>query len=158
MQKVIVIVLLFAVLAGVAPRIARAQATARTTTADMRAEEVRRLSSEEVEAFIQKDLKTMARLWSDDFVVTDPANTFLNKQQLLGMVESGPLVITSYDRHVDYLRTYGDMVIVAGHETIIWVGMFPHAGKTEHLRFTGMWMKQDGRWREIARHASIASQ
>lgn len=158
MKKYITTALLFAVLAGVAPRIATAQATSRTTTADMSAEEVRRLSSEEVEAFVQKDLKTMATLWSDDLVVTNSANTFLNKQQLLRMVESGLLAIASYDRHVDYLRTYGDMVIVAGRETIIWVGILPNAGKTEHLRFTGIWMKQGGRWREIARHASIATQ
>ena len=31
----------------------------------------------------------MARLWSDDFVVTNPLNKFANKQQVLGMVKSG---------------------------------------------------------------------
>jgi hypothetical protein len=37
----------------------------------------------------------MARLWSDDFVVTNPLNKFVTKQQVLGMVESGFLVIAS---------------------------------------------------------------
>ena len=31
----------------------------------------------------------------------------------------------------------------------------PNAGKIEHLRFTGIWMKQGGGWKEIARHANI---
>src|SRR5688500_10194272 len=56
--------------------------------------EVRRISAEEVQAFLRRDSKTMARLWSDDFVVTNPLNQFVTKQQVLGMVESGVLVIT----------------------------------------------------------------
>ncbi len=97
----------------------------------------------------------MARLWSDDFVVTNPLNKFVTKQQVLGMVESGFLVMTSFDREIEYLRVYGDIVIVAGSETVMWGGKIPNAGKTEHLRFTAVWMKQAGRWQEIARHANI---
>jgi len=118
-------------------------------------EEVRRLNDEEVEAFVHNDPKTMARLWSDDFVVTNPLNKFVNKRQVLGMVESGFLVITSYDRQIEYTRVYGDTVIVAGSETVVWGGKMPNAGKTEHLRFTGIWMNQEGHWQEVARHANI---
>jgi hypothetical protein len=100
----------------------------------------------------------MARLWSDDLVVTNPLNKFVNKHQVLEMVESGFLVITSYDRQLEYIRTNGDTVIVAGSETVVWGGKMPNAGKTEHLRFTGIWLKQGGRWQEVARHANIVPQ
>lgn len=119
---------------------------------------VRRLNAEEVEAFLRRDPKAMASLWSDDLVVTNPLNKFVNKQQVLGMVESGFLVITSYDRQIEYLHVYGDTVIVAGSETVVWGGKMPNAGKTEHLRFTGIWMKQNGRWQQVARHANIVPQ
>ncbi len=126
---------------------------------DRRAEEeVRRLNGEEVQAFLQKDPKTMARLWSDDLVVTNPLNRFVNKQQVLDMVESGFLVITSYDRQIEYARVYGDTVIVAGRETVAWGGRMPNAGKTELLRFTGVWMRQGGRWQQVARHANVVPQ
>ena len=121
-------------------------------------QDVRKLNEEEVGAFLNKDPKSMAGIWSDDFVVTNPLNKFVNKQQVLGMVESGFLVITSYERIIEYVKVYGDMVIVAGRETVIWGGKMPNAGKTEHLRFTGIWMKQQGRWQEIARHANIVPQ
>ena len=104
------------------------------------------LNAEEVEAFLYNDPKAMAHLWSDDFVVTNPLNKFVNKQQVLGMVKSGFLVITSFVRNLEYVRVYGDTVIVAGSETAMWGGRMPHAGKTEHLRFTAVWMKQRGRW------------
>jgi hypothetical protein len=120
--------------------------------------EVRRLNIEEVGAFIHNDPKAMDQLWSDDMVVTNPLNKFVNKRQVLEMVKSGFLVITSYDRQIEYLRVYGDTVIAAGNETVVWGGKMPNAGKTEHLRFTGVWMKQRGHWREVARHANIVPQ
>ena len=129
-----------------------------TSKANPAEEEIRRLNVEEPEAFLHKDPKTLARLWSDDFVVTNPLNKFVNKQQVLGMVESGFLVITSYDRQIEYLRFYGDTAIVAGSETVVWGGKMPNAGKTEHLRFTGVWMKQGGRWQQVARHANVVPQ
>jgi ketosteroid isomerase-like protein len=129
------------------------------TSADAQAEqEVREASDQEVQAFLHNDPKMMARLWSDDMVVTNPLNKFVNKQQVLGMVQSGFLVITSYDRRIEYARVYGDTVILAGSETVAWGGKMPNAGKTEQLRFTAIWMKQGGRWQEVARHANIIPQ
>jgi ketosteroid isomerase-like protein len=133
-----------------------AQVAQQPSNMDARAEEdVRRANNEEVDSFIHNDAKAMGRLWSDDFVVTNPLNKFVTKRQVLGMVESGFLVITSYDRRIEYVRVYGDTVIAAGSETVVWGGKMPNAGKTEHLRFTAVWMKQGGRWQEVARHANI---
>jgi uncharacterized protein (TIGR02246 family) len=149
----------FVLLVGLAALFASARAHVADATNDKRAEEeVRRLNREEVEAFLHKDARAMARLWSDDFVVTNPLNKFVNKQQVLGMVESGMLVITVYQRRIEYVRVYGDTVIVAGSEDVTWGGRMPNAGKLEHLRFTAIWMRQQGRWQEVARHANIVPQ
>jgi hypothetical protein len=136
------------------------QVTGPATTRNVHPEEaeVRRLNAQEVEAFLHNDPKAMARLWSDNFVVTNPLNKFVAKTQVLGMVESGLLVITAYERQIEYLRFYGDTAIAAGSETVTWGGRMPNAGKVEHLRFTGIWMKQDGHWQEVARHANIVPQ
>jgi uncharacterized protein (TIGR02246 family) len=149
-------VALFALLAGAVPPVASGHTASTATDVNNSSEqEIRRLNGEEVQAFVHNDPKEMARLWSDDFVVTNPLNKFVTKQQVLGMVTSGFLVITSYDRQIEYVRFYGDTVIVAGSETVFWGGKMPNAGKPEHLRFTGVWMKQQGRWQEVARHANI---
>ncbi len=91
-------------------------------------------------------------------VVTNPLNKFVRKSDVLGMIESGFLVITSYDRNIEYVRVYGDTVIVAGSEVVVWGGKMPNAGRTEHLRFTAVWMRQNGRWQETVRHANIVPQ
>ncbi len=142
-------------LVGAASLFASSQTKERDRRAD---EEVRQLNGEEVQAFLQKDAKTMARLWSDDLVVTNPLNRFVNKKQVMDMVEAGFLVITSYDRQIEYTRVYGDTVIVAGRETVVWGGQMPNAGKPELLRFTGVWMRQSGRWQQVARHANVVPQ
>lgn len=118
-------------------------------------QQVRQASDQEVQAFIHNDPDAMAKLWSDDMVVTNPLNKFVKKQDVLGMMRSGFLVITKYDRQIEYARVYGDTVILAGSETALWGGGMPNAGKAEQLRFTAVWMKQNGRWQEVARHANI---
>lgn len=147
------LVLLLAIGVGTAP--AHAQA-ARGTAAEARVEaDVRRLSDEEVQAFLRRDPETMERLWSDDFVVTNPLNQFVTKRQVLDMVKSGVLIITSFDRQIDYVKVYGDIVVLAGRETVLWGGKMPNAGKTERLRITAVWANQQGRWQQVARHANV---
>jgi len=92
-------------------------------------EEIGRLSTEEVNAFLHKDPRAMGRLWSDDFVVTNPLNKFVTKQQVLGMVESGFLVIISFDREIEYLRVYGDVVVVAEARLLSGAGKCRTPGK-----------------------------
>lgn len=130
-------------------------ASVANTSSDSAEEGIRQLNAEEVAAFLKNDRAAMARLWSDDFVVTNPLNKLVTKQQVLEMVDSGFLVITSFDRQIEYLRVYGDAVVVAGREAVVWGGRMPNAGKSENLRFTAVWMKQGGRWQQIARHANI---
>jgi ketosteroid isomerase-like protein len=124
--------------------------------AELRAEsEVSRLDAAEVTAFLADDLPALARLWSDDFVVTNPFNQFVNKQQVLGLVASGVLAFDAYERHIEYVHAYGDVVVVAGRETVVWAGKIPLAGQTSQLRYTAVWARHGNEWQEVARHANL---
>lgn len=127
-----------------------------TPTVDQLAEAtVRQASAQEVNAFMDKDAVQLASLWSDDMVVTNPLNKFVSKRQVLGMVQSGVLTFTAYERAIEYAHVYGNTVILAGHEIVTWGSKMPHAGKTERLLFTAVWMKRGGHWQEVARHANV---
>lgn len=158
MEKTIGLLMLLTVTVLPLAQVAGRSAVSQTEQDKLAEAEVRRLNAEEEQAFLNKDPQALERLWSDDFVVTNPLNMLVTKQQVIGMVASGFLVITSLDRQIEYLRVYGDTVLLAGHETARWGGKMPNAGKTEHLRFTSVWMKQHGRWQEVARHANIVPQ
>ncbi len=148
-----------AALITVAALLVLGQTTRRQTDKDRRVEEeIRRLNAQEVEALLRNDVKTLGRIWSDDFVVTNPFNKFVNKQQVLGLTQSGNLAFTSYDRQIEYVHIYRDTAAIAGSETVGWAGKMPNAGETSHLRFTAVWMRQGGRWQEVVRHANIIVQ
>ncbi len=118
---------------------------------------IRQVNREEVEGFLRRDPDLLDRLWSSDLIVTNPLNQLVTKDDVLRMIRSGFLVITSYDRQIEYVHAYGKMMIVAGHETVVWGGTMPLAGKAQHLRFTAVWLLRDGHWEEIARHANIVA-
>lgn len=118
-------------------------------------QQIRQLDAQEVDGLLHNDVTTLGRLWSDDFVVTNPFNKFVNKRQVLGMVKSGTLAFKSYDRQVEYVYVYGTTAIVAGSETVVWAGTLPITGQTSNLRYTSVWIQQGGRWQEVARHANI---
>ena len=58
---------------------------------------------------------------------------------------------------VEYLRVYGDTVIVAGSESVVWGGKMPRPVKLSisASQVSGIWIEQAGRWQEVARHANI---
>jgi ketosteroid isomerase-like protein len=118
-------------------------------------EMIRSLHSQEVEALMHKDVGALRQIMSDDFVVTNPFNQFLNKQQVLDRVDAESIAFSSYDRKLEYIKFYGDTAIAAGTESIVPAKQMPGAGRTMNLRFTTMWVKQGGRWQEVARQASI---
>ena len=118
-------------------------------------QQVRRSDAQEVHALLANDTRALRELWSDDFVVTNPLNQFVTKEQVLALVTSGTLAFASYERRIEYVKVYGDVVVVAGSETVVWAGTMPNAGATSLLRFTAVWMKQGRGVREVARHANI---
>jgi hypothetical protein len=109
----------------------------------------------EVEAFLKDDPITLAHLWSDDFLVTNPLNQVANKSQVLDMVKGGMLSFKTYERRIEYIRHYGPLAAVIGSETVEWTSRMPLAGQPRKLRFTALWKRSGGRWTEVVRHANI---
>ena len=93
-------------------------------------EEIRRLNAQEVDALLNHNVKRLDYLWSNDLVVTNPLNQFVNKEKVIELVRSGTLAFVSYDRQIEYIRTYKDTVVVTGSEAVVWSGKMPNAGKT----------------------------
>lgn len=117
---------------------------------------VRKLYDDERKAFLKADAKELSTYFADEFFVTNPFNQLaLKKAFFIDMVANGTLAFSKFERTIEHMQFYGDMVIVAGRETCGWAGKMPLAGKTSELRFTGVARKVNGKWIEVARHANI---
>jgi ketosteroid isomerase-like protein len=116
---------------------------------------VRKLFEEQRVAILNGDTKTLERVLSDDFVVTNPFNQFLTKKQVIERTATGMIAMQSFERTLEYVKVYGDFAVVAGIETGIWGGKMPMAGTAFKLRITAVARKVNGAWVEVARHASV---
>jgi uncharacterized protein (TIGR02246 family) len=112
-------------------------------------QEIRQLDDEARAAFLRGDIATLQRLLSEDFVVTNPFNRVLGKQQVLEALEAGTIKHTAYEREIEVLRLHVETAVVMGRETVV------DKGQTKNRRYTEIWLRREGRWQVIARHANI---
>ena len=113
--------------------------------------EIRRLDLLHANAVLRGDLVAMDRLWTKDFIVNNPFNEIDKADR----IRTGAVTYSSFIREPESVVVHGDTVIVMGRETVVPKGASPDAGKTIHRRYTNIWMKRAGKWRLVARHASV---
>jgi hypothetical protein len=116
--------------------------------------EIRRLEQMEVEAVLTRDTATLEKLWDTQYVVNNPDNQIVlaKPDPVDRPVLQKPR--TSFTREVEHITVRGDIVISMGSETVVPAGDLPRSGETVKRRYTNIWMKVDGVWKLIARHAN----
>lgn len=119
------------------------------------ATEIRKLEQMEVEAVLAKDTITLLKLWDKNYVVNAPDNkiNFAGKNTL-----DRPVLRRSranFTRDVEQIIIKGNTVLSMGSETVV---PSDNQGNTQSIvkrRYTNVWMKQEGTWKLVARHANI---
>lgn len=116
--------------------------------------EIRSLEQTEVQAVLNKDTATLKKLWDKDYIVNNPGN-------MIVLAKPNPVdrpVLqnqrVSFTREVEKILINGDIAISMGNETVIPAGDAPNAGQIVKRRYTNIWMKKDGQWKLVARHAN----
>jgi ketosteroid isomerase-like protein len=117
-------------------------------------QEIRRLDLAHAVAVLRGDQVAMDKLWTEDFIVNNPFNEIDKADR----IRTGALTYSSFLRVAESVVIHGDTVIVMGREAVIPKGNSPDAGKTINRRYTNIWMKRKGKWRLVARHASVICQ
>jgi len=120
--------------------------------------EIRGLEQIEVKAVLEKDTVTLLKLWDKDYVVNAPSNkvVFSGKTAVDRPVMN--MSRSSFTREVEQVIVRGDIVFSMGGETVVQTGDQAQAGKPVKRRYTNIWMKKDGNWKLVARHANVICQ
>ena len=113
--------------------------------------EIRTLDSLHAAAVLSGNLREMNKYWTEDFIVTNPFNEIDHADRIL----NGIVTYSSFQRISEAIRVYGKTAIVMGKEIVVPKGISPDAGKTINRRYTNIWMKRQGKWRLVARQASV---
>lgn len=116
--------------------------------------EIRSLEQTEAQAILSKDTITLKKLWDKDYIVNNPENKIV-------LAKPNPVdrpVLqqqrTSFTREVEKILINGDIVISMGKEIVVSMTDPSKPGQTVERRYTNIWMKKDGSWKLVARHAN----
>ncbi len=116
--------------------------------------EIRALEQNEVQAVLNKDTVTLRKLWDKDYIVNNPENKIV-------LAKANPVdrpimhnQRNSFTREVDKILVNGDIVISMGKETVTSMKESSQTKQIVERRYTNIWMKKDGLWKLVARHAN----
>lgn len=117
--------------------------------------EIRKLEQMEVQAVLNKDTVTLLKLWDKDYFVNAPDNkiNFAGKTTLDRPVLRSSR--SSFSRDVEQIVIRGNTVFSMGSETVVPTANQPDSQQPVKRRYTNIWMKQDGSWKLVARHANV---
>lgn len=100
-----------------------------------------------IDAFINSDVETMARILADDFSFIDDDGVVLNKRQLIDFLRSGEDRVISYRRQDDRVRFYNNVAILSYccriDETV------KGRDVSGDFRVTRIFVKRRGRWQIV---------
>ena len=123
--------------------------------------EIRQLEQTVVTAILNADTNTLKQVWAPEFLVNNPRNNISpNRNAVMETQKAGMINYSHFERIIEQMQLQKDFVITMGYETFVSRNDIPgvKAGETYKRRFTNIWMNKDGKWQQVARHASIICQ
>ncbi len=116
--------------------------------------EIRNLEQTEVQAVLNKDTMTLKKLWDKDYIVNNPENKIILAEQ--NSIDRPVLQKqrTDFSREVEKILLNGNIAISMGKEIVTSMADSSKSEKTIVRRYTNIWMKKDGLWKLVARHAN----
>lgn len=119
---------------------------------------IRELEEVGVKGILNSDTVLLKQIWDPEFIVNTPRNDIaadrnaVFKNQLAGLIN-----YSSFVRNIEKIEVQENVVITMGNEIFVSKTDIPgaKAGVPVKRRFTNVWMQKNGKWVQVARHASI---
>ena len=111
------------------------------------------------DAVANVDLEAIRRVSHPNLRVNAPSNHILTREDLARMVGSGEIRNEVFERVPEMVTITGDVGVVMGHETVLPGAASEQARmygrRSLNRRYTNVYLRVDGRWLHLARHANI---
>lgn len=153
MLKPIVLALVLAVATPAAAQVSAATPRNADETAVLEADARQR------DAVARVDLAAIAEIAHPNLRVNAPSNRILTREDLIRMVGSGDIRNEVFERTPEAVVITGDVGVVMGRE-VVYPGPASEQArmyglKTLNRRYTNVYLREDGAWRHLARHANV---
>jgi ketosteroid isomerase-like protein len=109
--------------------------------------DLRRMSSDWVNALVQRDTETLRRVMAPDCTFTYPLEGD-GTEQFVADIGSGELAVTSISRDNVEVRVFGQTAVLTALDTAKWV--YRGHGIEGYYRQIQVFAERDGRWQMVA--------
>ena len=111
---------------------------------------LRQMNDEWVKALVRRDGEMLTRIMADDFVFTYPFDGD-DRDQFVGDVVSGELLVEYLNREHVSVRIWGNTAILTGLDSAKWI----YKGREfeGHYRIVHVYANRDDRWQLVAMQA-----
>jgi hypothetical protein len=120
---------------------------------------LRAADAEQMRIIVQEDAKAQSEFMHPNYMLNGPANAVKRKPELVAMLARGDIGSERFLRNVEGVAVTGNVGIVMGNEVVTPTATSNlgrlHPGRTLKRRYTNVFIWEDGRWRFLARQASI---
>ena len=107
-----------------------------------------------VDALVKSDITALDAIFADTYVDTDEHSHRGDKEDVLSLVKSGDLKLSSIKLFDMKVHIYGDSAVVIGNA--MQAGTFLGGPIATKIIFTDTFVEQNGKWRAVASHRSVA--
>jgi hypothetical protein len=105
------------------------------------------------------DVAAQQAFMHPNYILNGPANAVMRKAQVIEMLGQGQMARTGYERTIEGLQITGNVGIVMGRESVVPAAASQlgklHGDGALQRRFTNVFLFEDGRWRFLARQATV---
>ena len=118
--------------------------------------EIRKLEADQVEYLMNGKVTEMKNNWAADYTVNNPF--YVVQDANTGPIQSGVLTYSKFERNIEKILLHDSVIIVMGNELVVPKtapkGSSHDTNQPIKRRFTNVWMRKNGKWILIARHAN----
>lgn len=127
--------------------------------ADISEDSLRAADAEQMRIIVQGDAEKQRAFMHPNYIINGPSNRVMRKEALVNMLAQGKMASDHFERFVEATAITGNVGVVMGREVVKPVSTSQlgqlHGTKTLDRRFTNVFLFEDGKWRFLARQATI---
>jgi ketosteroid isomerase-like protein len=117
---------------------------------------IRTLEQQECKAVLAKDTTTLRKLWAEDFTVNAPSNRVVTAgKNTLDRPVINQADNVSFTRTIEHVMIKGDYAMTMGNEVVVPKSKTATTAPPIKRRYTNVWIKENGEWKLVTRHASV---
>ena len=130
-------------------------------TKDVSEASLRAADAEQMRIIVQADAEAQQAFMHPNYMINGPSNRIMHKNVLIDMLAQGKMGSDLFERVIEDVAITGNVGIVMGREVVHPTPTSElgtrHGDKVLNRRFTNVFVFEEGKWRFLARQATIVN-